>query len=223
MKTKAAPKPAISAERPSRRKPQERKGLKNPGSGKPNAVQKAKQAAKDAGLPDPWTQVPEEELDQQAKATGKPVRYTPELGARICRWIASGAPMWKLWEQPGIPAESTIYRWRLNEGKEYDRFRQELARAREARAETRAGKIEAVIDRLVDAPRPGELPLHPQAAKVFVEGQRILMEVEAPKKYGRQLTLKGDPKAPLVTRTLKDYTDEELMALAQGGIEAGDD
>ena len=44
---------------------------------------------------------------------------------------------------------------------------------------------------------------------------------ENPKKYGDAVTVRGDKSAPLEVRaTAKDLTDEQLAALAAGGLRA---
>lgn len=207
--------------------------LKNPGSGKPNAMMKAKAikpkleakpTAQEqvAAMKALYRDAPDQDMDRRP---GRPTMFTPELGSRICRLLADGTPALAIWLMEGMPSESTFFRWMQKTGPEYDLFREEVARAREHRANTRAFKIESLQARLTDpdlSTRSGLRRLDPQEAKVAIEAERILMEVEAPKKYGKALTLKGDKDAPLVTRTLKDLSDEELAALAQGGLKGSD-
>lgn len=194
------------------------KPKKGPGSGKPNAMMKAAEAAKADPSLSLWTPDPEADKLEHGH-NGRPTVYTPTIGARILAWIASGQKMRLLWEQPGIPSEPLFYKWLSREGKEFDLLRESLARAREARAETRVGRIETVADRLVDAPVAGDLPLHPQAAKVFIDAQELLMRLESGRKYGKALTLKGDPESPLETRTRHEFSEAELEAILRGSLD----
>lgn len=216
--TKPASKP-IPTKRGKAAKPAaQAKPKKGPGSGKPNAIQKAQAAAQADPSLALWQGDPEADKAEHGHG-GRPTVYTPTIGARILAWIASGQKMATLWTLPGIPSEPLFYKWLSREGEEYDRLREGLARARETRAASRPAKMEAVADRLVDAPTAGELPLHPQAAKVYLDAQRTLMELEAPRKYGKAITLRGDPESPLESRTRHEFSQAELEAILRGGVD----
>lgn len=204
--------------------PAKKRQLKNPGSGKPNAMTKLKQLEQEGKI-NPrgiYATAPDQDLDQ---TPGKPVRFSPELGVRVCRLLAQGTPALRIWALDGFPSEATFFRWMAKEGKEFDLLREEVARAREQRANQRAFRIESYITRMADpeaATIAGLSMLDPQQAKVAIDGERILMECEHPKKYGKALTLKGDKDQPLRVTNAKDLTDAELLALASGGLEKSD-
>jgi len=209
-------------------------------AGKPNALQRAKALAPKL-VKAPPTQAElaaQAEDDRKAQEAyyrdapdldlatgGRPTCFTPEIGVRLCRLIADGTPMVEIFLIEGMPHKRTFLRWMAKEGPVFDIFRHQVVRAREARATGRDLDIETYITQLTDpnlSTKAGLRRLDPQEAKVAIEGQRILQACEAPKKYGKALTLKGDPAAPLVTRTVRDYTDAELLAMAQGGLEQSD-
>lgn len=208
--------------------------LKNPGSGKPNILTQAKKAgflpkhtkpAKEPKEPaNPrgvFATAPDHPEDVPTKP-GRPTTYSPEIGARICRLLADGTPALAIWLMESMPSERTFFRWMAKEGEEFDLFRQEVARAREVRASNRAFNIETYVARLTDpnlASRAGLRMLDPQQAKVAIEAERILMECEAPKKYGKSLTLKGDADNPLVTRTRHEHSEAELEAILRGELD----
>jgi hypothetical protein len=212
------------------------KPKKGPGSGKPNFHARAKAHGADlsAKPKDPETVPPViMEIDPDVVAAmshGRPTKLTPDLGSRICTLYARGEHMEEIASHEGMPDWSTIYAWLAApstgvNGKLYDAFRQTFTRARELRAHTRLGKIEEYIRRTTStkAQRDAGLDaLDPTAARVGMEGQRILMELENRGAYGKQLTLKGDKDNPLELRTAKQLTREELMAIANGGLEGAE-
>lgn len=222
MKTKTA-KPAG---KPMARKPAAKQAKlaakrKAPGTGKPNLIQRAQEVASEDATMSLWR----EDLEADKAEHGgnqRPTVYTPTIGARILAWIASGQKMATLWSLPGIPSEPLFYKWLTREGKDYDRLREGLVRAREARAAIRPARIEEIAERLVAAPEAGQMPLHPQAAKVYIDAQHLLAQLESPKVYGKSLTLRGDKENPVHLRSRHDLTEAELEALLRGGVDDED-
>lgn len=162
--------------------------------------------------------------ENEAAKLGRPSLFTPTLGLRICSLIRGMTAYHEIWQTEGLPTERTFFRWLAKEGAEFELFRQSVAQAREDRATNRLHRIELLQRRMTDPSADVGMPLDAQQVRAAIEAERILMECEAPKKYGKSITLKGDPKAPLqVQRSLKDYTDAELLALARGGLEQAEE
>lgn len=223
--------------RPAPKKSAVSAAAKPKATGKKNALTKAKEAGflpkhvkgfkPEEEKPNPrgiYATAEDHEEDLPAKA-GRPSMFTPELGVRICRLLADGTPALAIWLMDSMPTERTFFRWMAKEGPQFELFRQEVARAREQRATARTFNIERYLVQLTDpnlSARAGLKRLDPQEAKVAMEGERILQACEDSKKYGKSLTLKGDPAAPLETRTRHELSEEELEAIARGGLAGSD-
>lgn len=169
-----------------------------------------RQAAKDAAA-------------TEDKKTTKPVRFTPELGERVCARIAEGYPVAKIGKLSGFPAEGTIFRWLATQdpdpkpGEEgqvrpFDAFREQYMRAREIRADARFERIDTV---LIDM-RAGKIDA--QQARVEIDAIKWQAGKEKAKVYGEAVTLRGDKDNPLQIRKAPELSDEELAALAAGGL-----
>lgn len=201
------------------------------GKGKPNVHTKAKATGLDTSAKDQAAVIPPivMEIDPQVLASleerGRPTQLTPELGSRVCTAFARGDTLEEIGNMEGMPGERTIWTWLAAgsggpNGPLYDAFRHSFTRAKELRAHTRAGKIESYIRRATPTKAERDAgtvdPLDANAARFAVDAQRVLMEIENRAAYGKQVTIKGDPKAPLELRTRHDYSDEELLEIAAG-------
>lgn len=148
---------------------------------------------------------------------GRPTLFTPILAERFCQLIGEGNSWVRACAKEGMPSTRTIMRWLAierdgEEGAAYDAFRLCLARAYEKRADLRGERVDSYIRQ---AQRGA---MDPPLLRALVEAQRVMMEIESPRRYGKALTLKGSSKEPLrVTRY--DVTDEQLMALAAQALE----
>lgn len=162
---------------------------------------------------------------QRNDKRGRPTIFTPTLAERFVNLIAQGNTWRKACRKPGMPGTTTIAVWLATypavvEGDEasaeraraYDAFREQLARAYEARAELRGERIEGYIRRTETE------DMEPNTLRALVEAQRVLMEIESPKKYGKAITLKGSKSDPLQNVTRHDLSDEALAAIAAGGL-----
>lgn len=72
---------------------------------------------------------------------GRPTKYTPELGDRICAWIADGNSARSACVEFGF-AMSTLFKWL----RDRPQFSEQYARACEARADTLAEEIIEIAD-----------------------------------------------------------------------------
>lgn len=142
----------------------------------------------------------------------RPTNFTPELAERICQKIAEGNGIRRIGRLPGFPNWRTIMRWLANQGPEFEAFRQQYARAREARADARFESIDQVLQDLKDK------KIDAQAARVMVDAIKWQAGRENGKRYGDAVTIKGDKDNPIETRTRHDLSDAELLALAAGGL-----
>lgn len=144
---------------------------------------------------------------------GRPTRFTPELAERVCNFIAQGDIIAEVEKREGMPGKSSIFRWLATEGESYQAFRESYARACKLRTAPRVERLREI----------GEMAA---AGKVDAAGARVLADIEKwclareePKKYGDAYTVKGDKENPLqVQQSPRDLTDEELAALAAGGL-----
>jgi hypothetical protein len=156
---------------------------------------------------------------------GHPTMLTLDLAQRICIRICQGDSLEDIEKIPGMPRERTVYRWlastRTDErGQLYKAFSQAYARAKEMRATGRIGEISRIYKRLVDRSVEPSERLDAPTARVACELQRVLMEMEAPKVYGKQITLKGDAQNPVVVqeKAPTEMTMAELLFIASGGL-----
>ena len=141
---------------------------------------------------------------------GRPTRYTPELAEAVCKKITEGMSLPRIGRLPGYPHSATICRWLAREGEQFDVFREQYARAREARADARFEKLRELGDKAAAG------KIDSRAARVAADIEKWCLSREAPKKYGDALTLKGDKDNPLHLRTSIDLSDAELLAVAAG-------
>lgn len=117
-----------------------------------------------------------------AKKTGRPSKYTKELGARICEMVAERIPVCDICSMDDMPDVSTLYRWK----RMFPEFHQDYARAREERAEARQDYIDTVLKEA----RAGVIDV--QVARLIVDTEKWQMGKEKPKIYGDKLNLSGE-------------------------------
>lgn len=151
-------------------------------------------------------------MSEGTTTVGRPSIFSPELAERICALVASGSSIGRIAKMEGYPSDTTILRWLAQEGPDFDAFRAMYARAREFRADARFESIDDILDEL------RAKKVDPQAARVMIDAIKWQASKERPRSYGDAVTLKGDKDAPLSTP--RDLTDEELAALAAGGLRA---
>lgn len=197
-----------------------------------NAHEAAKAAGIDTSLPDLPT--PEIKLrlhvDHQEPSTptpGRPTKLTVVLAERVLNYVARRGVLSQIHlSGEGMPHDGTVYAWLAHDhegpdGKLYAAFQEAYTRACTARADTRGDAIADYIDRATNKNRAarGEM-LDPQQAKVGIDGQRILMELENRTKYGKAVALVGDPAHPVevAQRTVLEISREQLLVIAAGGI-----
>jgi len=131
----------------------------------------------------------------------RPSDYSPDLAALICSMIAEGMSLRAVCRMDDMPDKSTVFRWLAT----HDEFRDQYARATEARADAFAEEIIEISD---DGSNDtytdedgGEHVNHDviQRSRLRVDTRKWLMARMKPKKYGDKVeqTLKGDPDNPV--------------------------
>jgi hypothetical protein len=79
------------------------------------------------------------------RGRGRPPIYTPELGERICKEIASGKSLRTVCEQPGMPHMDTVFSW-MRAGGPHVEFSDQYARACIDRGHALAESALAIAD-----------------------------------------------------------------------------
>jgi hypothetical protein len=131
--------------------------------------------------------------------------YTSDIGDKICRRMADGESLRAICRDNGMPAESSVRQWALDDR---DGF---AARYREARALL----VERWADEIIEIADDDRL--EPNDRRVRVDTRKWLMSKLAPKRYGDRLLHSGDPEHPLLMlhmrAELTPLTVYELAAL----------
>jgi len=136
---------------------------------------------------------------------GRPSDYTPELMQIICGFIASGENLRRICQREDMPNPDTVYNWL----RKYPEFADNYARAREARADARADRIDEISQKALSGEYKAD------AARVAIDAEKWQAGKENPKRYGDKLTLDGELK-------VSKMDDEELrvklaLLLAENG------
>lgn len=124
--------------------------------------------------------------------TGRPTDYTPELAAEFCSRMI-GESVRTICEDPAMPSETTVFRWLGEEDKEA--FREQYARAMDARADARFEQLE---DLAVSA-----TPETVQCVKLHIDTLKWTLARQMPKKYGDKVSqeISGPGGKPVETVT----------------------
>lgn len=104
-------------------------------------------------------------------AGGRPSTYSAKLGAEICAYIAEHKTLRDALKQPGMPSETTAYRW-LAERQE---FREMYARAREQGDELDAERMREIAF---------DQSIAPDQKRVMIDVLKWQMARRSPKKWG---------------------------------------
>lgn len=151
---------------------------------------------------------------------GRPSSFNPETAERICMLIAQGCSVAAACQEDGIPDQKTVFRWLATDDPEgklgFDAFRQQYMRARELRSDARFERLDEIMAEV----HAGKLD--PSSARVMMDAIKWQAGKENAKRYGESVTVKGDKDNPLEIRQVKQMTDEELLAVAAGGLRGVD-
>ena len=75
----------------------------------------------------------------EPRATGRPTSYTKVMAERICERLSDGESLRSICLGDKMPSKTTVFRWL----RQFDSFRDQYARAREAQAD-------AIVDEILD-------------------------------------------------------------------------
>jgi hypothetical protein len=142
---------------------------------------------------------------REVRLMGRPSSYTPEVATTICERLAAGETLRSICRtDPAFPAESTIRQWVTDDR---DGFAERYLRARDAGLDAVADEIVEISDdarndwmEREDPENPGYAlnGEHISRSRLRVDSRKWYLSKMAPKRYGDQLRLQGDPDAPLV-------------------------
>lgn len=125
-----------------------------------------------------------------SKPTGRPSIRTPEMDSRVLRLLSEGNPfIWFDSEEArsmGLPATSTIRRWRVDD----EAFDAACARACESHAEADYDRMEE-LERRTLLPKTDPEWLDPYAVNVVLGNTRWRMECRKPKAYGKKVQVQA--------------------------------
>jgi hypothetical protein len=132
------------------------------------------------------------------KKIGRPPAWTQERKREaqdaICAHVAAGGTLTQYCAQPDTPAVSVAYEWRRDD----DAFAEAYTRAREARADSRADRIDKYALMVVT----GELDAN--AARVAIDAEKWQAGKENQRLYGDRLDLNAKVEH-------SDVSDEALV------------
>lgn len=124
---------------------------------------------------------------------GRPSDFTAEIADRICDLITEGNSLRAIEDMDGMPSKTTILRWVAK----HPEFRDQYARACEARTDAHADEIIAIAD---DGHNDWMLKNHGEnvawvengealrRSQLRIDARKWLMSKMAPKKYGDRIT-----------------------------------
>ena len=144
------------------------------------------------------------ETGEQTGEVSYPLGYTSELGARVCELIANGSNLFRIGEDNsnGLPGRTRLYEWR----REIAEFENIYVRAREARADARADKIDETVQKVED----GEL--EPNAARVIIDAHKWQAGKEKPHVYNDKTIIEGGER-PIKTDAPDPFEMAKRVAL----------
>lgn len=117
------------------------------------------------------------------------------LAPIICNRIAQGETLTAICTEPDMPSHPLFCAWVLEDASIADDY----ARAREARADTRADRIDSYVQQMI----AGEIDS--QQCRVAIDAEKWQAGKEKPKRYGDKLELGGEIG-------INKLTDEEIEA-----------
>jgi hypothetical protein len=133
---------------------------------------------------------------------GRPSDYSPELAETICNLLIEGNSLRAIEDMDGMPSKTAILRW----VSKHPEFRDQYARALEARTDAHADEILAIADdghndwmqkQFGDDVKWVENGEAIRRSQLRIDSRKWLMSKLAPKKYGDKLLHGGDPSNPV--------------------------
>jgi len=135
------------------------------------------------------------------KGSGPSSTYTPELGAEICRRLASGESLRSICRDEGMPDESTVREW----GRSIADFYPQYARAREDQMSSWGEEVLLIAD-----DPSGDF----NRDRLRVDTRKWLMSKIAPKVWGDRTVITGADDGPVRVES----QDASALATALLGV-----
>lgn len=185
-KTKTAP--ASKGKKVAVKKPAAKKAAKTP-------AKPVKKVSRKASKP---------KVAKVVKSPGRHSKYSPELGDRICELIADGVS-WAQIEERGICSRRTLATWLRT----IPPFHEHYSRAREARAEHYASKLDDAITKLEAA----EDHIVINAQRTVCDQLRWMISSYYPRMYGQKLQVETTTASEQQMYDYSKLTDAELKTI----------
>lgn len=170
--------------------------------------------------------VPKAARSPQAKKTGRPSKYTPEIAQEMCNLLSDGIPLREICRKEGFPAWQTVYDWMYRDDEAVAAGRgvglsRAIARAREvgqdAIAEQLWVDINADPERILSEGGGRVDPGYVQWQKAKAEIGLKLLAKWNPKRYGDRVQLAGDAESPIKIEA--ETQAEKMMSALLKNIE----
>lgn len=155
------------------------------------------------------TSPPELKRKYNGKKGAPEIECTPEIIEEICRRIEEGSNLEQIGKDPnnGLPSKSVLYKWRKTQGD----FESEYVRAREARGDWRADKIDEVLMKV----ESGEMEAH--VGRALIDGHKWQAGHEKPQRYSPKTVIEGGDKPLQVNSTRTELLAAIVAVLQDGG------
>lgn len=144
--------------------------------------------------------------------------YTKDIADKICSGLADGKSLRAVCEQAGMPAESTVRAWALDD---VEGFAAQYARAREIGYDRLGDELLEIADTpqvgiKTKTNEKGEIETTEgdmiEHRRLQVDSRKWMLSKMLPKKYGDKTTLSGDPDAPLLTNLTVQFVQSDKPA-----------
>jgi len=171
----------------------------------------------------------------EAKKTGRPSKYTPEIAQKMCNLLAEGVPLQEICRMEGFPAWRTIYDWMYRDDEAVAAgggvgLSASIARAREIGYDALAEQCLIIADTpqlgvkettSVDHKGNETIALSREDMlghrKLQIETRLKLLAKWDPKRFGDRVQLAGDAENPLKVEV--ESQAEKMMAALLQNIE----
>lgn len=109
---------------------------------------------------------------------GRPSEYNETIAGQICELVSDGENLHRICQMDEMPSRQTVYKWMRQQAAFADKY----ARAREARSDARADRIDTIVSQVLS----GEVD--PASARVAIDAEKWQAGKENPKRYGDRIT-----------------------------------
>jgi hypothetical protein len=143
---------------------------------------------------------------------GRPSDYSPELAETICNLLIEGNSLRAIEDMDGMPSKTAILRWVAK----HPEFRDQYARALEARTDAHADEILAIADdghndwmqkQFGDDVKWVENGEAIRRSQLRIDARKWLMSKLAPKKYGEKVQQEHSGNVTILTGVPRNDAD----------------